>query len=52
MIISWQGYGTVPRANKPPTRRVRETAEYHDFMVRVEMANFQLTLVHPAKEKR
>jgi len=31
---------------------VRETAEYHDFMVGVERGNLPLTLDHPAKEER
>jgi len=41
----------VPRANIPPTRWVRETAKYHNFMVRVEKGNIPRTHVHPAKEK-
>jgi len=52
--ITWlpDGKGMVSSANIPPTRRVRETAEYHDFMVRVERGIIPLTLDHPAKEKR
>ena len=50
MTISWQGYGTW--RNYTPTRWVRETAEYHDFMVGVERGNLPLTLDHPAKEER
>ena len=53
-IRAWLPYGKdmVPRVNIPHTRRVRETAECHDFMARVERVNFPPTLVHPAKEKR
>jgi len=42
----------VCRANIPPTRWLRETAEYHDFIVRVERGNIPRALVQPAKEKR
>ena len=54
-IRTWLSHGKgmvqyLAQINPPPDECV--TAEYHDFMVRVEMANFQLTLVHPAKEKR